>query len=341
MIENIFTRESAVESGLSLWVMGYLAHEFNLLNVKDVYHYTDVNGFISIIQNKEFWLSHIRFMNDREEYLEGYGRCNKIIEKLKVGRESHEIDFLNKVMNKLNCERSSGFFTRSSKDVFSLSLSTKRDSLDLWRGYGRNSGISIGFDKQTSTELVLIRKEYYESVKEKHKSDSRKKTLPNSKLFVANNVIYEDDVKDKILLSILEISLERLNFLRDKKDETAEISAMTYATDVLFEIIPYMKNKGFENEAECRIVENSISDTQKPIEIFYRERNGIILPYIKYVLVDRNYKTLKNLPIKEIVVGPGLNQKDVIESVKYFLEKQGLEELIDKVVASKIPYVAN
>ena len=166
----------------------------NLINVEDVYHYTDVNGFISIIQNKEFWLSHIRFMNDREEYLEGYGRCKSIIEKLKLGREVHEINFLNKVMDKLNSEKSSGFFTRSSKDVFSLSLSTKRDSLDLWRGYGRNSGIAIGFDRQTSTDLVLIRKEDYESVKERHKSDSRKKTLPNSKLFVANNVIYGKNV---------------------------------------------------------------------------------------------------------------------------------------------------
>ena len=105
----------------------------------------------------------------------------------------HYLEMYNKVMDKLNSEKSSGFFTRSSKDVFSLSLSTKRDSLDLWRGYGRNSGIAIGFDRQTSTDLVLIRKEDYESVKERHKSDSRKKTLPNSKLFVANNVIYEDD----------------------------------------------------------------------------------------------------------------------------------------------------
>lgn len=75
-----------------------------------------MNGFISIIQNKEFWLSHIRFMNDREEYLEGYDRCKSIIEKLKLGREVHEINFLNKVMDKLNSEKSSGFFTRSSKE---------------------------------------------------------------------------------------------------------------------------------------------------------------------------------------------------------------------------------
>lgn len=31
MIEDVFTRESAIESGLSLWVMGYLAYEFNLI----------------------------------------------------------------------------------------------------------------------------------------------------------------------------------------------------------------------------------------------------------------------------------------------------------------------
>ena len=88
--------------------------------VKDVYHYTDMNGFISIMQNKELWLTHIRFMNDRKEYLEGRELC---------------------------------------KDVFSLSLSHSRDSLDMWRGYGQSSGIAIGyfiFPQSLSYSLTMV-----------------------------------------------------------------------------------------------------------------------------------------------------------------------------------------
>lgn len=46
------------------------------------------------------------------------------------------------------------------------------------------------------------------------------------------------------------------------------------------------------------------------------------------------------MPIDKIVVGPGLNQEKTVESVKYFLEKSGMEDLVEKVKASKIPYVA-
>ena len=59
----------------------------------------------------------------------------------------------------------------------------------------------------------------------------------------------------------------------------------------------------------------------KKESVHYRERNGIILPYIKYKMVDRNCRSLHEMPIDKIVVGPGLNQEKTVESVKYFLEK--------------------
>lgn len=38
-------------------------------------------------------------------------------------------------------------------------------------------------------------------------------------------------------------------------------------------------------------------------------------------MVDRNCRSLHEMPIDKIVVGPGLNQEKTVESVKYFLEK--------------------
>ena len=45
--------------------------KYGLIKPSDFYHYTDLNGFISIMQNQEFWASHISFMNDTSEYLHG------------------------------------------------------------------------------------------------------------------------------------------------------------------------------------------------------------------------------------------------------------------------------
>ena len=63
------------------------------------------------------------------------------------------------------------------------------------------------------------------------------------------------------------------------------------------------------------------------------------MPYIKLKILDCNCRPLKSFPIREIIVGPGLRQQKTIESVKYFLEKNGFNDLVSKVNASDIPYV--
>ena len=41
----------------------------------------------------------------------------------------------------------------------------------------------------------------------------------------------------------------------------------------------------------------------------------------------------------EIVVGPGLKQSKTIDSIKYFLGKNQMSYLVNKVHASDIPYI--
>lgn len=50
-------------------------------------------------------------------------------------------------------------------------------------------------------------------------------------------------------------------------------------------------------------------------------------------------RPLKEIPICEIVVGPGLKQAKVVESVKYFSERNQMENSADKVCTSDIPYM--
>lgn len=316
-----------------------------MLNIKDVYHYTDMSGFISIIQNRELWLSHIRFMNDRKEYLDGRELCEEVINELITSKYSKHAEFLNTVLKNLENEISTGYFARSSKDVFSLSLTHCRDSLDMWRGYGQSSGIAIGFDGNASMQLpgfAMMRKEQYEDELIKHENNPERMRPKDEILLLATNILYAEEKKKTVLCDMLDVVVEHLELLQSRNVKWAEESAIDCATSALFDIFPYLKNEGFRNENECRIVENfTYSHNDVPLKIYYRERNGLILPYIKYVMLDRNCRPLKEWPIKEIVVGPGLKQKDAVESVKYFLEKQGMNDLIEKVVTSDIPYISN
>lgn len=44
-------------------------------------------------------------------------------------------------------------------------------------------------------------------------------------------------------------------------------------------------------------------------KIYFRERNGIIFPYLRCMLRDLNCQQLNELPIDDIVIGPQINQK--------------------------------
>lgn len=344
MERNLFSLEAAIQYGQSMQVLGYIMTKYNMNNFETIYHYTDVNGFISIIQNREFWLSHMRFMNDRKEYLEGKELLKKIIDDLLLNDDGTFDDLLRKVLKILDEEVLEGNWGRSSEDVFSLSLSHSRDSLDMWRGYGRNSGIAIGLDIHACMELpgmCMVRKEQYEDDLKQCGNKPEKMWPHNERLLLARNVLYDDEKKEEILLEILNITLEHYKYLKTKKVGWAEESALDCITKTLFDIFPYLKNKGFKNENECRFVENLVySKGEVPLKVYYRERNGLVLPYIKYVLLDLNCRPLKKWPIKEIVIGPGLKQNDVVESVRFFLKHQGLNDLVEKVVTSDIPYVA-
>lgn len=59
-----------------------LSEKYGLRVSKNFYHYTDINGFIGIIGRCEFWLSHLRYMNDTSEYIEGENICKNSIKKL-------------------------------------------------------------------------------------------------------------------------------------------------------------------------------------------------------------------------------------------------------------------
>ncbi|MDF2503056.1 DUF2971 domain-containing protein [Clostridium sp.] len=342
-MNDIFSREQCINHGTSVSISAYLNNHFQLLNVMDLYHYTDISGFLSIIANQEFWLSNIQFMNDRLEYLEGKNRCKKIIGKMQHLYSEQEKELLETILKCLDDDFSAGIYSRSSKDVFSLSFSRNRDSLDMWRGYGNRSGIAIGFDMNqcfNSPGFAMMRKEQYEYELNNNGNHPEQMTAETERRLYARNIVYNEKVIDEIITEVIKIGLDHLSYKSKTSPDIAMISAVHCITDTLFDLFPFLKNSGFKNEEECRIIENYVTfNNNIPLKVYYRERNGIALPFIKYVLLDENCRPLKQWPISEIVIGPGLRQQDLAKSIKYFLNQQGMKDLANKVVLSSIPFV--
>lgn len=329
-------------SGDSLSGIGILKTTFHLFRMENVYHYTDIAGFISIMQNRELWASHIAFMNDKTEYLHGKEIFKNRIEQKLATVSDPEKQVLQDVLESLNAEISAGFFPTSSKDVFSISFCYNRDSLEMWRGYGKESGVAIGFDFSKCHSLpgmCLIREEMYEKLLNKCGNNPENVKPSYERHFFPISVLYNDDEKRALADQAIEMTLTLFKNQASISEGTAILTASKFLSDVIFAMSPQFKHQGFSGESECRFVDNYVKKTDDTFRVHYRNRGGIILPYVKYKLMDLNCRPLQQMPICEIVVGPGLKQSKTVESIKYFLEKNDMGYLTENVHASDIPYV--
>lgn len=321
---------------------GILQRDFDLICYQNVYHYTDIPGFISIMTKQELWASHIAFMNDRSEFLHGKELFHKKInEKINL-LHGAEQTVLQNALQTLDDNISSGAFQTTGKDVFSISFTYNRDSLDMWRGYGKDSGIAIGFDWSQCHSLPgmsLIREECYKELLKEYDNNPEQVCPANKHLFFPMTVLYEDEKKRELVDRAIEIALTCFRNQASTSEDIAVLSASDLLSDMIFKMNPLLKHYGFRGEDECRFVDNYMNSFTEKYHIYYRNRGGIILPYVKYKMMDLDCRPLKQIPICEIVVGPGLKQQKVADSVKYFLERNNMEYLVDKVHTSSIPFV--
>lgn len=305
-------------------------YKLSVNNVQCLYHYTSLEGFQSIMQKRDFWISNIRYMNDSHEFENGKTICKEIIEK-KLGRAGKDeiSQYLYGLLNVCNQKASQGFHVINSKDIFSLSFSNNGDILTQWQFYG-NEGIAIGFENSVGSfdAITFMNEDQYDDEIEEMNPDEM---LPHDEIrLFPKRIIYRDDEKIEIFESILEMGI---NFIK-KYPGTVDM-CIEGISDVLFYYFALMKDEHFEHEHELRFLHYFNKDNRR---IHFRKRNGILLPYIKMKILNVDCRPHKVFPIADIVVAPSSQKEYVADSVKYFLEKSGYEYLVDKVRISEIPY---
>ena len=141
-----------------------------------LYHYTDLNGLIGIVQNRGFWLSEAKYLNDSEELYNGVNLSIEIIDKL-ISKNRYSIfrKILSETIDELRALR--------FKNNFVAAFSMSRDSLEQWRAYGKNgSGICIGFNIKIKTDYPHFQ-------------------IPPQ--YMLQKVIYDDNIKKYIIMHIL------------------------------------------------------------------------------------------------------------------------------------------
>ena len=303
-----------------------------------LYHYTSIEGFMSILQNRDFWISNIRFMNDAKEFENGCEICREILQEkiIDLGKNLDDLQkkheaYYKGLLNICNGNKSGGIFPIISTDIFALSLCEDGDLLTQWQVYGQG-GVSIGFKNRFASienGIALMNEDQYN---EELKTIDPNQMMPHNELrFYTQNVIYDNQVKRDLIEFVLKCGIDFINkFPQDDVD-----MAIEGISDTLFYYFALMKDCHFAHEREKRFLIISNDDDSR---IHFRSRNGVIVPFLKMKILDLNCRPHIEFPVEEIVIAPGSKQSYVADSMKYFLEKIQMKNLVNKIRLSDIPY---
>ena len=101
-----------------------------------LFHYTDATALMSIIENKQLWLTHIKYLNDCSEFIEG---------------EAIAIDEMDKLNKSLGYNIESLTNSLKTNDDFYVAsfCQSATDKLSQWRGYcPASGGYAIEFNRE-------------------------------------------------------------------------------------------------------------------------------------------------------------------------------------------------
>lgn len=310
------------------------------------YHYTSLNAFYNIIKTKSFWLTSLRSSNDTLELFYTISQFKSDIECL-IANEKDPVfrKWLTgiSISIDLNKQEFNNYCALPKKrDVFGLSLSSKRDNLTHWDRYAdRCTGISIGVDDTFIMNLLREKKmDYF-----------------GGSLISLSDVIYEDDIQ----IEMREM-FDKLYQGGDDKEIMEVIYSnhpYVFAINVYTSIARFAKSQSFIDEHETRIFHDNadIKETQLVIKDTLKSHKNIFnfvnkkyqelldsthLREIQhYCSPNRGVRAYKELcladiwnesTIPEVIIGPMSPQsKDELLS---FLKASGLNKT--KVYKSKV-----
>jgi hypothetical protein len=255
-------------------------------------HYTNLAGFHGILESGQLWASNVAFLNDREELLHGVkcarGALSKIVSDRKLRDWS---DAIRQVVKQIEEGR--------LPNTYAACFCEKSDLLSQWRGYGGNEqGIGLVFDSVGIESL---------------KTGKRSFLAPVQYGIVNGKTTLHQSLRERLVV----IGQDDLSLMVDnEKQETVY--------NVLSELIPRFKHKGFEDELEWRLV---VQHATLRSSVSFRPNKNVLIPYIRL--------GGGILPLKYVRIGPGPDQALTRRSVAQYLEAKGYE--ID-VKTSNVPF---
>lgn len=261
-------------------------------------HFTTVPGLLGIIENNEFWVSNVSFLNDKAELIHGIKVAEKVLSDV-FDSQDRDLDVglrerILQAIEDLNLTK--------LPNTYAACFCQRDDLLSQWRGYGgKEQGISITFKGSWLNDLARQNGgRLIEVIYDRERAAQRFKKLIDHEL--------------------AGWEIEELLGEQPRPAFTAKLIRK------IADLAPRFKDDGFREENEWRIVLQR-DDESAPLR--FRVNEGVIVPYL-------SVRAPGPLPIEHVTVGPGKNQDLCIKSVHMFLQAHGYTDV--EVKPSKVPY---
>jgi hypothetical protein len=227
-----------------------------------IYHYTDLNAAKSITENAQVWLTDYRFLNDKEEFTNGYEVLLDALDEYQDYSGKYPKDFIDDITKAVEFIRGSGFQDLVRNNIFVTSFSRAPDLLGQWRSYGM---YCLELDEAffRDDEVVVLDCHYLHH--------------PNDALDFAGSLI-----NDYILPELVEV------WRQDKTLVSLELSSFIDIYALSF------KHQAFDDEYEIRFVISCSPDDER---INFRVRGNLLIPYIPLAFEPQLLKSITVGPI--------------------------------------------
>ncbi len=280
--------------------LNILKRIFQIPVPETLFHYTSSDGLIGIIENNNIWNTKINYLNDGLELRLAFQYIRDEIVSMKKNQDtSRSDDDLNDMLEILN--------SMDGTNVSITSFTAENDQLSQWRGYCKiGEGYSIGFDGRALNQTITT--------------------------YIGNHLVpcvYEEEEHKLIIKELINSSILRGRIETRLGIIDLPLSQMHFK-DALLLITPMIKDKGFAEEREWRLIDTNLMSYN---QAKFRKGNFSIIPYWEFDI--ELFDTLKS-----ITIGPTPEPELAEMAIKGLLYKKGLENTehhID-IIRSKIPF---
>ena len=277
-----------------------------------VWHYTKLEAFLSIIKNKELWLSNLKYTNDPLEGEFSYDEFNRILALLAKKKPYKKIyeEFLKMDKNMFKID----------SNIYSMSFSKRSDKMQHWQVYGDQFHgiafrINVGKIKNRIAELGFVN-QYLYYLEMKYQQKDLEESVGNYLQKLMNE--YQSFTFDGVIPNII-MSTYNMALLQNKseiflgEDETRFALCETFMESALnsFAI-------EYERQNQIDLDEYGFGPNCKK---FYFSK-GLIKSRYSIALNDVWGDDL----IDEVVIGPLCNQDK--RELKDFLASCGLRNVV-------------